>query len=235
MCLAIHRASQRFAGEAWPERISRDDPGWSAQARYFRLREVEAARRYEAIVAANAGIADLMRTWFSRVLLCSGGVLLHAAAVIRKERALVFSGPSGSGKTTLARLAGSQTILSDESVAIAPAPTGPGGRTALLAHGTPFFGEMVQAAANACAPIGALFLIGPDRSPAGPGLCRAAPVSPARSAAELLAHTFLRTLSRSSVEALLPILGELAGTARIMRLDFAPVPGIWEGLDGLLE
>jgi len=235
MCLVIHRTGQRFLGEGLSDRIVRDGSGWSAQAKHYWLREVEPARCYEAIVAANAGIADLMRTWFSRVLLCSGGVLLHAAAVIRKERALIFSGPSGSGKTTLARLAGSQTILSDESVAVAPAPAGPGGRTALLAHGTPFFGEMAQAATNACAQIGAVFLIGPDRSPAGPEVCRAAPVSPARSAADLLAQTFLRTLSRTSAEALLPILEELAGKARIMRLEFAPVPGIWEGLDGLLE
>ncbi|MFA5026847.1 MAG: hypothetical protein WC713_03160 [Candidatus Methylomirabilota bacterium] len=235
MHLTVRSAARARLEEAGADRIGPGGPVWTVSARSFRLREIESGRRYEALVAPGAGLADLMRNWFSRVLLCSGGILLHAAAVIRNGRALLFSGPSGSGKSTLAKLAGSQTVLSDESVAVLPAFAGRGRPAPLVAHGTPFFGELAHAAANACAPIGAVFLIGPSRTPLGAGLCRVAPVSPARSAAELLAQTFLRTLSGDSAEALFPILEELAARTRVMRLEFAPEPGIWEGLDGLLE
>jgi hypothetical protein len=232
--LAIRRAGGASLGDAGPSPLLQNGPGWSLQARHFRLTEVEADRSYEAVVASNAGIADLMRTWFSRVLLRAGGMLLHAAGVIRGEHALLVSGPSGSGKTTLARLAGRQTVLSDESVAILPGSAGLVGRKTFFAHGTPFFGEMMQAAANACAPIGTVFLIGPEHASQDPGVCRVVRVSPAHSAAALLTQTFLRTLSRDSLETLLPLVSELTGEVRVRRLEFTPVPGIWEGLDGLL-
>jgi hypothetical protein len=206
--------------------------GWTLRTPFFVLHELEAGRRYEAMVARNIGIADLVRTWFSRVLLHAGGILLHAAATVRGGRAVVFSGPSGSGKTTLARLAAPQTVLSDESVAILRAASGGYPEPGFLAYGTPFFGEMMQAT-NAAAPIGAIFLISPDRSPSGSGPCRVAEVSPAGAAAALLAQTFLRTLSRECVEPLLPLVSGLAAHVPIRRLDFTPVPAIWEGLDAL--
>jgi hypothetical protein len=227
--LAIHRARRTTLDGPAPDA---NGSAWTIRSPRFHLHEVEAGRRYEAMAAADAGIADLMRIWFSRVLLHAGGVLLHAAAMVRGGRALVFSGPSGSGKTTLARLAGSHTVLSDESVAILPAPGAPDRRGGFLAYGTPFFGELMQAAANISAPIGAIFLISPDRSPCARP-CRVATVSPADAAAALLAQTFPGTPRREWVEALLPLLSGLAAEVRIRRLQFAPVPAIWEGLDGL--
>jgi hypothetical protein len=198
------------------------------------VHEVEAGRRYEAVVARDAGIADLIRTWFSRVLLHAGGVLLHAAAMVRGGRALVFSGPSGSGKTTLARLAKPQTVLSDESVAILPASADQEAGPGFLAYGTPFFGELLHAAANVSAPIAAIFLLRPDRG-GSPRPCRVVEVSPSAAAAALLSQTFLRTPSRECVQALLPLVSGLASRVPIRRLDFAPVAGIWEVLDGLFE
>jgi hypothetical protein len=233
--LTIQRAKRATLAVPAPDPASPKGSGWTLRSPRFHLHEVEAGCRYEAMVAADDGIANLMRTWFSRVLLHAGGILLHAAATVRGGRALVFSGPSGSGKTTLARLAGPQTVLSDESVAILRAPDGRDPGPGFLAYGTPFFGEMMQAAANVSAPIGAIFLIRPERSPCGPGPCRVAEVSPAASAAALLAQTFLDTLSRERVEALLPLLSGLAARVSIRRLEFTPVPGIWEGLDGLPE
>jgi energy-coupling factor transporter ATP-binding protein EcfA2 len=186
-------------------------------------------------MASRAGIGDLMRTWFSHALLSRGGILLHATAVIRAGKALVFSGPSASGKTTLARLAGHQPVLSDESVAITRGPRGRRGRAVFYAHGTPFFGELVDAIVNESAPIGEVFLIRPPGSTSIDNSFRVADVSPSRSMAELLSQTFIRVLSPNSLNIVLSWLDEFIGSVRIRRLDFAPAPEIWKFIDDQSE
>ena len=176
-----------------------------------------------------------MRTWLSYVLLSRGGMLLHAAAVIRSGKALVFAGPSGSGKTTLARLAGPQPVLSDESVAITRGPRRRRGRAVFYAHGTPFFGELMGAAVNKRAPIGEVFLIRPPGSGSNDDSFRLADVSPSRSMAELLSQTFLRVLSPNSLNIVLSLLDEFVGSVQIRRLEFAPTPEIWKFIDDQSE
>jgi len=78
---------------------------------------------------------DLFRLLRGFLLVCDGGVLLHASAVVERERAWVFSGPSGSGKTTIAQLAGDRPVLNDETVTLRPGPR------AHNAYATPFYGR----------------------------------------------------------------------------------------------
>ena len=80
------------------------------------------------------GKVDALRGFEARFLDCvlrhcatiflhrSGGVLLHAAAVLTVEGAHVFAGPSGAGKSTLAELLEPHEVISDEFVFIEPGP-----------------------------------------------------------------------------------------------------------------
>jgi hypothetical protein len=231
--LSIQTSRHKSLGIRSAEQVYWDGPRWILESKYFHIREVEPRRSYRATAASHVGIADLMRTWFSAVLLGNGGILLHAGAVVRAGRAIVFSGPSGSGKTTLARLAGQQLVLSDESVAIAPGPTGRNGNNVLYAFGTPFFGEMTEGVVNDRAPVGEVFLISANRSLVTGDPCRVADVSPAHSVGELLAQTFLRSLSRDALEALFPILEAFVDSVRIRRLEFTPTPDVWRAIDDL--
>lgn len=231
--LSIQTSRHKSLGIRSAEQVYWDGPRWIVESKYFHIREVEPRRSYRATAASHVGIADLMRTWFSAVLLGNGGILLHAGAVVRAGRAIVFSGPSGSGKTTLARLAGQQLVLSDESVAIAPGPTGRNGNNVLYAFGTPFFGEMMEGVVNDRAPVGEVFLISANRSLVTGDPCRVADVSPAHSVGELLAQTFLHSLSRDALEALFPILEAFVDSVRIRRLEFTPTPDVWRAIDDL--
>ena len=78
-----------------------------------------------------------LRVLCATQIMLQGGLLLHAAAVVRNSKAFIFAGPSGSGKTTITRLSGAKKILSDEIVAIIRDK-----HNRMLAGSTPFWGEM---------------------------------------------------------------------------------------------
>lgn len=64
--------------------------------------------------------------------------LVHGCGVVDGERCYLFTGPSGSGKTTVGSLAGSRTILNDETVLIGRNHDG------FNLAGTPFDGGLTE-------------------------------------------------------------------------------------------
>ncbi len=85
-----------------------------------------------------------------------GGILLHAAAVVRDGVALVLAGRSGAGKSTLSGLCADAgwTILNDDRVMLYPDPAGAGWRVA----GTPWHGSG-RFARNETVPLQGVFLL----------------------------------------------------------------------------
>jgi hypothetical protein len=72
-----------------------------------------------ALVASSGplferGLENFLRPLTASYILARGGLLLHAAGVVRDGRAYVFFGPSGSGKTTVTRLSPRDLVLSDD-------------------------------------------------------------------------------------------------------------------------
>ncbi len=85
-----------------------------------------------------------------------GGILLHAAAVVREGAAMVFAGRSGAGKSTLSGLCAEAgwRVLNDDRVMLYPDPAGVGWRVA----GTPWHGSG-RFARNETAPLRGVFLL----------------------------------------------------------------------------
>lgn len=166
---------------------------------------------------------ELFRLLCGFLLMQQGGVLLHASAVVHRERAWVFSGPSGSGKTTIAALAGDRPVLNDETVALRPGSRG------FAVWATPFYGSggPTMARVNAGAPLHALCF-----------LKQAAEFAHRRlTAAEAVARAFPEVMlpkrDRRVAERLLASLVALAETTPIYELAFAPSPALWDYLDEL--
>lgn len=67
---------------------------------------------------------NLARYLVARVAVEEGGVALHAAAVLREDRAFVLAGPSGSGKTTAVDLSPGTRSLGDDFAVVVPAAGG---------------------------------------------------------------------------------------------------------------
>jgi hypothetical protein len=140
-------------------------------------------------------LADPVRYPLDQLLMMNhlalrGGVIVHAAAAVIQDKALVFPGVSGAGKSTLCRLfmAGghADSLLSDDRVILwaegsdgASAPAGEHKQAEIW--GTPWPGD-AGVAQNTRAPLGALlFLVKADqtelvRLPVGMAMRRLMPV-----------------------------------------------------------
>ena len=62
----------------------------------------------------HRGLENFLRIMTATYILDRGGLLLHAAAIVRHGRAHVFFGPSGAGKTTVTSLSPDDLALSDD-------------------------------------------------------------------------------------------------------------------------
>jgi len=102
---------------------------------------------YEGFINEETGVARLLlsstqpledvdyflRVAYALLALRAGGLLFHAAGIVRKGRGYLFFGHSGSGKTTVAKLSPDDLVLSDDLVLLVPE----GQRW--VVHATPFW------------------------------------------------------------------------------------------------
>jgi len=127
---------------------------------------------------------------FSHRHTASGGLVLHASAVLVGGDVVLFSGVSGAGKTTISRLwrrhCPAATILSDDRVVVRPCDGG------YRAWGTPWHGTGRHASPRSGRIRAVLFLRrGTDD--------RLASIPPPAAAAQLLARSFPPIWSRRAM------------------------------------
>jgi hypothetical protein len=78
-------------------------------------------------------IEYFLRVVYAFLIFQAGGLLFHAAGIVRDRKAYLFFGYSGSGKTTVSRLSENDLILNDDLVVLLPGGDG------WYAHATPFW------------------------------------------------------------------------------------------------
>ncbi len=108
-------------------------------------------------IAPEQDIENFVRVLYAHLVLRSGGLLLHAAGVVKNGCGFVFFGPSGSGKSTSARLsqAAGYTVLSDDLVIVRRQGAD------FRVFGVPFRGsERFVPLTSVDAPLEALFALG---------------------------------------------------------------------------
>ena len=79
------------------------------------------------------GVEYFLRVAYALLAFRAGGLLFHAAGIVRDGRAYLFFGHSGSGKTTVARLSPEDLVLNDDLVLLMPRGQG------WMAYATPFW------------------------------------------------------------------------------------------------
>ncbi|HKP88148.1 MAG TPA: hypothetical protein VJZ26_18730 [Blastocatellia bacterium] len=178
--------------------------------------------RGEAVleIAPEADIENFLRALYAQLCLRAGGLLLHAAGVVRAGAGFVFFGPSGSGKTTAARLSPGRTVLSDDLVILMTE----GDRT--LVHGVPFRGDFAEAPrVNTSADLRGLFTLvkAPEHALTGVPL-------PEAIARLLACAPFAMTDARNTKRAM-EICSRIAESVPVRALRFRRDPGFWRVID----
>ncbi len=67
---------------------------------------------------AKGSLANFLRNIYNILITREGGLILHAAGIVKDNRAYIFFGPSQSGKSTVAQLSKDYIILSDDLIVI---------------------------------------------------------------------------------------------------------------------
>ena len=106
------------------------------------------------LTTANEYAVDsFLRILYSLALVEAGGLIVHAASLVRRNRAFLFCGRSGAGKTTVARLSRDATLLTDELSIVRLTEGG------VHCHGTPFWGELARAGEDRAAPLQGIYFL----------------------------------------------------------------------------
>jgi hypothetical protein len=161
---------------------------------------------------------NALRMLLALALARRGGLLLHAAGIVRGAGATVLFGRSGSGKSTSARLARGRPVLGDDLVALTK---GEGG---WRAHSAPFGGHAARRRRARSAPLGGLLRL---RHGAAFEL---RPLGPAAAVSELLQSTVLPAAEPRDRAAALALCADLAGAAGVRELRFPVDHALWRWL-----
>jgi len=165
-------------------------------------------------------IDSVLRIVHSLILAREGGFLVHAASVIRNNRAFLFSGVSGAGKTTISRLAPSDVILLSDEISYVRR-FGEGYR----ACGTPFAGELARLGENCSAPLSTLFFLeqGPEN--------RIEPISTGESVRRLLRNILFFANDSELVKLVFRSAFDFVTGVAVRRLTFFPDGRVWDLID----
>jgi hypothetical protein len=208
-------------------RVTPLDGGLLIQRTDFAARVDFAAGRGVCVVApgmVRLAVETFLRILYAGLAAQQGGLLLHAAGVVRGGAAAVFPGVSGTGKSTIASLAPPDaSVLSDEMVLVRPVA----GR--FEAFGTPFFGTGGWPGLRPGAPLRAVYL------PVKAGTVGVDPVRPALALRGLLAAVLSFDPDPVRNQALLDAAARLVAEVPCRTLRFRRDATFWAVIDAGLD
>jgi hypothetical protein len=172
-------------------------------------------------IANWLGWHNALRFLYFHAYLRNQGLLLHAAGIIHREKAVVFPGLSGAGKTTIVRNSPGKTVLSDEVTAVQLNS----GREGVVACGTPFVGDWGGKGTEIAAPLQGLFF--PMQSQAN----RVERLTPSETLVRLLPCIITFTTFIPRQRELVAVADRLAQAAPGYLLHFRPEQDLWRVID----
>ncbi len=165
-----------------------------------------------------------LRCAFALLAFEAGGLLLHAAGLVRHDHAYLFLGHSGSGKTTVARLSSSALVLNDDLTLLRPA------EGQWWAYATPF-GKPSSPPVSVAerAPLRTLLGLVQDRE------VRLEKPGPALALAEMVGNAPVVSADPGRAQALLARCQQILQAMPYYRLHFLPDDSFWRVLDDELR
>jgi hypothetical protein len=184
-----------------------------------------AGGRAELTLSSAYALEDVeyfVRVIYALLAFRAGGLLFHAAGIVRDGRGYLFCGASGSGKTTVARLSPADQVLNDDLVILLPE------HEHWIVHATPFWNpSQVRPDGNLHAPVAALL-----RLVQAPTVALE-PMGVGQALAEAIANVPVLPANPAFGLALLLRGQQLLRTIPAYRLHFLPDPSFWLLVTGL--
>ncbi len=173
------------------------------------------------IAALNPEISIdyFLRVLYAILVFDSGGVLIHAAGMVRGGGGYLFLGPSGTGKTTVSSLSNRAVILNDDLVVLRE------GSGNWQLWSTPFSGAGQVKPNAGWAPLRRIVRLMQSSSH------RLEALAPPLALAELVVCCPVVTVDQLRGKALLERLRRLLGKYGLQTLHFAKDSGFWAILD----
>jgi len=163
-----------------------------------------------------------LRVVYAWLALRAGGVLFHAAVVVRRERAFVFFGPSGAGKSTVAALSAPSLMLNDDLVLFLPQ------NNTWQAYATPFWNPTQMRPSPGNAPLGAFLRL--HQSPN----VFLSPLNGAQALAEFLACVPVLPTNPAFIPTLVSRGRALLAHVPVYRLNFRKDDTFWPLVESLV-
>jgi hypothetical protein len=191
---------------------------------YFESGWVDFSRgRGELVMSPEASVENFLRVLCAHRGLERQGLLVHAAGLVRDEKAFVFFGPSGSGKTTTTRLSTGSTILSDDMVLLRVENGG------VRAYGVPFRGDLPETPrSNINAPLAGLFRLRKADSH------YVSPIQRPQALAELVTCVPFVMAVPDTSQRVIGLGLDIVSKAPTMNLHFRRDPGFWEVVESAI-
>ncbi len=146
----------------------------------------------------------------------AGGLIFHAAGIIRQGKTYLFFGPSGSGKTTVARLSANDLVLNDDLLLLMPQEQG------WLVHATPFWNPTQVKPTAHQGPLTAMFRLKQAKK------VYLTEMGPGQALAELVANVPVIPLNPGYSQELFTRCQHLAQAVPLRYLHFLPDASFWE-------
>ena len=161
-----------------------------------------------------------LRILYAYFVLQYGGVLMHAAGIVRNGKGYVFCGPSGVGKSTVVKLSRNLPILNDDLIVIMP-----GKKDDWAVCATPFAnpGQIIK---NLIVPLQGIYLLEQSNE------VLLEEISPGKSLAELIANVPVISGDIYRSDRLLATSVAVLRNIPFQKLRFRPDPSFWDLIVG---
>jgi len=194
---------------------------WAASIRFEERSATLVAATDERVVFDRV-VENFLRVAFAHLVLAKGGLLMHAAGVVRGGRAFVFFGPSGSGKTTTTVMSPGSLILSDDLLMIVRGGTG------FMASSVPFRGLVTPpATTDARYPLAGLYRLVKDGTDFLEDLGRPQAVG------QVVQSLPFVTDRAESAPRILDVVSDLVAAVTVRKLHFRKDPGFWRVIENV--
>lgn len=145
-----------------------------------------------------------------------GGLMLHAAGIVKDQKSYIFTGYSGTGKTTVCRLSDGYKILNDDLVILTP------GESGWQISATPFTNPTQVRPGSGTAPLHKILFLRQDKNH------HLEDIPNSMALAELLTHIPVISHSPFHTSSLVNRCREIIQKTKVHELHFLPDGGFWK-------